>query len=181
MLLALWTLTDEESQRRILQIYYQYHDDMIRFARARLRRMGDANEQADSEDVVQNAFVKIIKYIHAIDLQRGEKQLRVYLFSIVANEVNAFLSDREELAELDDAQMALADADFFAGLPSQGAGVLEAMRSLDVKYLSVLWYRYYQNYDIAQISRMLGISEKAVYTRILRAKNMLRERLGKEK
>jgi RNA polymerase sigma-70 factor (ECF subfamily) len=156
---------------------------MIRFARARLRKMGDANYLADSEDIVQNAFVKIIKYIDAIDLGRSEKQVKIYLMSIVVNEINTFLSKKASVVGLDEiAETEDIDDTFYEQLQLQDCrqSILDAMRSLDSKYLAVLWYRYYKNYSVEQIARLIGITEKAVYTRLLRAKKMLIEQLGKE-
>ena len=180
-MLLLWILTDEEAHERILHIYRRYHDDMIRFARGRLRRLGDANYLADSEDIVQNAFVKITKYIDSIDMERSEKEVRVYILSIVVNEINTFFAKKEAIADPEDIEG--SEDDFFEKLQlrEQYQSVLEAMRSLDIKYVTVLWYKYYKNYDVGHIAALLGITEKAVYTRILRAKKMLLERLGKEK
>ena len=183
VILLLWMLTDEQAHDRILHIYYRHHDDMIRFARARLRKMGDANYLADSEDIVQNAFVKIIKYIDAIDLGRSEKQVKIYLMSIVVNEINTFLSKKASVVGLDEiAETEDIDDTFYEQLQLQDCrqSILDAMRSLDSKYLAVLWYRYYKNYSVEQIARLIGITEKAVYTRLLRAKKMLIEQLGKE-
>ena len=183
VILLLWMLTDEQAHDRILHIYHRHHDDMIRFARARLRKMGDANYFADSEDIVQNAFVKIIKYIDAIDLGRSEKQVKIYLMSIVVNEINTFLSKKASVVGLDEiAEAEDIDDTFYEQLQLQDCrqSILDAMRSLDSKYLAVLWYRYYKNYSVEQIARLIGITEKAVYTRLLRAKKMLIEQLGKE-
>lgn len=183
VILLLWMLTDEQAHDRILHIYHRHHDDMIRFARARLRKMGDANYLADSEDIVQNAFVKIIKYIDAIDLGRSEKQVKIYLMSIVVNEINTFLSKKASVVGLDEiAETEDIDDTFYEQLQLQDCrqSILDAMRSLDSKYLAALWYRYYKNYSVEQIARMIGITEKAVYTRLLRAKKMLIEQLGKE-
>ena len=145
-MLLLWILTDEEAHERILRIYRRFHDDMIRFARVRLRRMGDVNYLADSEDVVQNAFVKITKYIDAIDMERSEKEMRVYIFSIVVNEIHTFFAKREVIADVEDLEG--GEDDFFEQLQlkEQYQSVLDAMRSLDVKYITVLWYKYYKNY-----------------------------------
>ena len=78
-MLLLWILTDEEAHERILRIYRRFHDDMIHFARVRLRRMGDVNYLADSEDVVQNAFVKITKYKPAFPFRFAPCQSHQYI------------------------------------------------------------------------------------------------------
>ena len=92
MLNFLLMIADESNREKIEYIYYKYHDDMIRFARYKLKDFDIDSYELDSEDVVQNAFLKIVKYIDAIDISKPENQLKSYIFSIVAfkREKNSF-------------------------------------------------------------------------------------------
>ena len=116
MLAFLLTVAGESNREKIEYIYNKYHDDMIRFARHRLKSAGLNSYEVDAEDVVQNAFLKIVKYIDAIDLSRPEKQLKAYVFSIVANETKNVIADREAFDNIDTYFESLSDEDFFAKL-----------------------------------------------------------------
>ena len=102
MLLFLLSLADESDHDKIVYIYEQFHDVMIRYAKRKLY-MARAFDYANrAEDVVQNAFVRMIKYIHAIDFSVSERELRNYILSVVSNEVIRELKDEEHHANIDD-------------------------------------------------------------------------------
>ena len=46
-----------------MYIYSHFHDDMIRLAKSRLKNAGYCNYELEAEEVVQESFIKIIKYI----------------------------------------------------------------------------------------------------------------------
>ena len=58
--------------------------------------------------------------------------------------------------------------------------VVEAISWLDEKYSIPLSLRYAENMDVKEISKLLGIAEKTVYTRLDRAKKLLIEKLNGE-
>ncbi len=59
----------------------------------------------------------------------------------------------------------------------KGEMLTEVMR-LPKKYSAVLHLHYYEAYTCSEIASILGISESNVQTRLMRARNMLKERLG---
>ena len=71
MLQFLLSIADEKDHAKIEYLYNRYHEDMIRFARYRLRQKKMPNYELDAEDAVQNAFLKITKYIDKVDFTRG--------------------------------------------------------------------------------------------------------------
>ena len=172
MLAFVLLITDGEYRLEIEKLYRKYHVDMLRFAMSRLRLRGDKNYQINAQDVVQNAFVKITKYAHAIRFGDGEKGVRAYLFSIVANEIADFLADRHVPEEwVED----IAEEDFFGKLRIQERynTVVEAIGALEERYSIVLLLRYRQECSVSDISEILGIPEKSVYTRLARGKKRL--------
>lgn len=182
MLAFLLSLTDEDSQKKIETIYYKYHYDMLRFARYSLRKKGASNIESGAEDVVQNAFLKITKYIHSIDLGESEKSLKTYLFSIVSNEVYNYMSDEVKHAWDDEAIEDIPDNVFFADLQIKERYdmVVKAIEVLDEKFRLTLYYRYFKDMSVSQIADLMGISEKTVYTRLTRGKARLLELLRME-
>ncbi len=182
MLALLLMLTDEEHHDKIKFLYDTFHSDMLRFARHRLRQMGLHSFEVDAEDVVQNAFIKIIQYIDRIDMGAPLKKLRGYLLSIVVNECNDFVREQAAVESIDDYESVLEDGDFFGELRlgERYDDVLRAIGALDERYSITLFYRYTKNMTARDIAAAMGVPEKTVYTRLERGKRLLLQLLGKE-
>ena len=182
MLIFLFMIADESNREKIEYIYNTYHDDMIRFARYRLRCLGISSYELDAEDVVQNSFLKIVKYIDAIDISKSEKQLKTYVFSIVANETKNLIADNMQYEDIDMYFERLSDEDFFEKLQldSRYDSVVEKIKQLDEKYSITFLLYYDKGMDVKKISELMGIAEKTVYTRLERGKRLLLDELSKE-
>lgn len=182
MLCLLMAAADESDREKIVYIYTAYHDDMIKFAKHRLRNAGVANCDGDAEDVVQNTFLKIVRNIDTVDTAGGDKKLRAYLLTIVANEVLDLVGDRDRFDEIESYDDVPSDDDFVAALETREryAAVVSAIKRMNEKYSTVMYYRYCREMSIAEIAALTGISEKAVYARIARGKRILLKTLAKE-
>ena len=66
MLQFLLTLTDESNHSKIEYIYNTCHDYMMRYAISRFQALGRTNFMYDAEDAVQNAFMRITRYIDKV-------------------------------------------------------------------------------------------------------------------
>ena len=175
-------IADESNREKIEYIYYKYHDDMIRFARYKLKDFDIDSYELDSEDVVQNAFLKIVKYIDAIDISKPENQLKSYIFSIVANETKNFIEDATHYDDIDIYAETMIDDYFFDKLQIniRYEHVVEKIKQLDEKYSITLLFYYGEDMDVKKISELMEIAEKTVYTRLERGKRLLLEDLSKE-
>lgn len=182
MLQFLCLLTDESNHEKITYLYNHYHDEMLRFAKHRLYHMGLPNYTLDAEDAVQNAFVKITKYIHKIDFSATEKELRSYVLTIVTNETNNILNDYTVFDDLDERVHEIEDGDFFGQLRIQDRydAVVGAIERMDEKYSIPLWCKCGQNLSVTDIADLLGIAEKTVYTRLDRGRKLLIEAISEE-
>ena len=181
MLNFLLMIADESNREKIEYIYYKYHDDMIRFARHRLKYLGISSYELDSEDVVQNAFLKIVKYIDAIDISKPENQLKNYIFSIVVNETLNFMEDNADYDDID-TYIEMPDEYFFDKLQIniRYEHVVEKIKQLDERYSITLLLYYGEEMDVKKISELMGVAEKTIYTRLERGKKLLLEDLSKE-
>lgn len=175
-------IADESNREKIEYIYYKYHDDMIRFARYKLKDYNIDSYELDSEDVVQNAFLKIVKYIEAIDISKPENQLKSYIFSIVANETKNFIEDATHYDDIDIYAETMIDDYFFDKLQIniRYGHVVEKIKQLDERYSITLLLYYGEDMDVKKISELMGIAEKTVYTRLERGKRLLLEDLSRE-
>lgn len=177
MLQLLLSIVDESDHEKITYLYKHFHDDMIRFAKHRLYMAHVPNYGMDAEDAVQDAFLKISKYIKSVNLDVSDRELKAYMLSIVSNAVADQLKKMERVENIDDHFDIKSDENFVEELmiQEQYGEVVTAIEQMDEKYRVVLLYRFGQGYDVKQIAEMLGIPEKTVYTRILRAQKKLRE------
>ena len=182
MLQFLLSIADEKDHAKIEYLYQQYHSDMLRIAKSRLRQKGMPNYELDAEDAVQNAFFKITKYIHRIDFTAEGKEIKAYVLKIVSNEVSRIVSDYTYFDDIVEYSETIEDGDFFGQMRTKVRydEVVEAINWLDEKYSIPLSLRYAENMDVKEISELLGIAEKTVYTRLDRAKKLLIEKLNGE-
>lgn len=128
--------------------------------------------RSDSEDIVQDAFVKL--YLRSRGFP-SEEEMKAWLIRVVVNMCkNHFKSwrigKRSEIPE--DA----ADSDNFP----EKAAVEELLGKLKPIYKAVIYMHYYEGYSAAEIGKALKISETAVTTRLQRGREALRQILDDE-
>jgi len=149
------------------------------------------NNDADAEEVVQEAILKAFK---AIGSFRAEAKFSTWLIQITMNEARMKLrKDKRHLYEsLDQPKKGEDDGDYiprdFADwreIPSEAlenAHLRESLKkglaSLSAKYRQVLILRDIEHLNIAETAKLIGISESAVKTRLLRARLMMRDALA---
>lgn len=136
------------------------------------------NDVMEAEDVMQEAFLSAFKKIKTY---KGEVSFGAWLKRIVVNHSLDYLKKKkvqfeeinERTTQIEDYQMAAHEVD---------AKVLKAaIQDLSDGYRVVLSLYLIEGYDHEEISQILGISNSASRTQLLRAKNKLRELLkGKE-
>lgn len=175
MLQFLLTLSDESNHEKIEHIYNAYHDFMMRYAISKFQTLGRTNFMYDAEDAVQNAFVKITKYINNIDFTRGEKDVKNYCFTILSNEIRKVLSDNQENFEINEEFCPEEEYNFIEELEiSENYNqVVKAIEDLDEKYSTTLYLVFCKEMTVNEIAEMMGISTKTVYTRLARGKKLL--------
>ena len=162
------------------------HDRYLyRVARSILR------DHQEAEDVVQqtylNAFTKIVDF-------RGEANLRTWLTRIALNE--ALWRKRRQrlhvaLGEIDTAQERVRSQIYLSPMTqatpegeaarSQICQILEsAIDDLPPAFRTVLVMRDVEEATVEETANILGIKAETVRTRLHRARNMLRDRLGEQ-
>lgn len=125
---------------------------------------------ADAEDVVQNTFIKLLEKEHNF---ADDEQAKFWLIRVAVNECNSLwrtpwkrrMTSFEELPQ---------EPSFTT--PEKSA-LYYAVRELPIKYRQVVHLYYYEDYSAREIANIMEISETAVQTRLLRARQKLRENL----
>jgi RNA polymerase sigma-70 factor (ECF subfamily) len=186
-----WTaLTDGElaalsiagRQAAFTEIMHRHRQPVFRLARAFI---GDPDEALD---LVQETFVAAHQALPRYD---GERSMRAWLSTIVINKcrdwarkraVRRFLSfvmptDGQAEAVMDD-QVAIDDA---AADRQELGRVTRAISTLPMNLKEALVLRTIEGLSQAETAEILSISEKAVETRLYRARARLLEKLGRAK
>ena len=172
MLLYLYTLTEELNKPKIEKIYNAHHKDMMDYAKIRLWSSGRKNYAFEAEDAVQNTFVKVTRNIDKIDFLREEKYIRGYVISILVNEINNILREKEFVSDFGDSVLEKVEFNNIETLMvvDKYNDAIAAIRQMDEKYSTALYLAICEEMSVKEIAKMMGISEKTVYTRIMRAK-----------
>ncbi len=129
--------------------------------------------QADTEDVFQNVFLKYMLYDKPFNDEEHEK---AWLLRVTINSCKDFLKSffrgntipLEMIKEME------------AEVPQDHREVLEAVLSLPDKYKDAVYLHYYEGYSAAEIGRILGKKENTVYSLLSRGRRILKEKLGGE-
>jgi RNA polymerase sigma-70 factor (ECF subfamily) len=145
--------------------------------------------EADAEDVAQEAILKAFKHIRQF---RADARFSTWLIQITVNEARMRLRKAharimEAIVDQQDEEGNYTPRDFadWREIPSETLerseireALTRALASLNAKYQEVFVLRDVQHLSIAETSKVLGISSAAVKTRLLRARLMLRDLLA---
>ena len=146
-----------------LGLFQQYKDPVYRLA---LSMTGSA---ADAEDVCQTVFLKVLE--KQPDLLPGKE--RAWLFQVTANECRSLwrrLKRRGTVPLYQAAELAA---------PEEGA-LLRQVMELSPKDRTVLYLHYLEGFSTQETGALLHISQSAVTTRLLRARQRLKEQMGED-
>ncbi|MBO5967861.1 MAG: RNA polymerase sigma factor [Clostridia bacterium] len=182
MLTFLLLISDESKRELIEKLYWEYHEDMIRLAKHKLRKAKMNNVSYNAEDAVQSALLKITQYIDTFDFEAPRSETKPYILAIVSNEVNKIVSQYVYWEDLDDHTDLIDKEQFFEELHireryDQVVGVMKSMS--DIYGITLLLY-YCDERSAKEIAEIMDVPEKTVYTRISRGRALLLSKLNEE-
>jgi len=176
MIIYLSIIESEEDKSKFEQLYITYRQTMFYVANRILR------DEYLSEDVVHQAFLRIIDNLSKIDKIDCHKT-KGFIVIIVEHIAIDFYRKRkrENSISFDEVGIYIED------VKNKSKFILneieEAILKLPINYSIVLRLKYSQGYTNKEISEILRISEENVRQRLVRGRNKLRESLseGSEK
>lgn len=149
------------------KFYDQYAAALVRFIMMRQQCHKDV-----AEDVAQDAIVVAMERIATYDPRRGS--LWAWLCGIAVNKSRESLRTRNRDSRLHERVK--------GRLPLQGcrtgsesADALDALILLDPRHQEILGLKYVDGYSVREIAERLGKSEKAVESRLTRARAAFRK------
>lgn len=152
-------MTDTE----ISGIIRKYHASIFRLAFSYLKN------KEDSEDIVQEAFLKL--YSSNV-IFPAEENIKAWLIRVTINLCKDLLrfNKRRSSEPIDD-------------IPTEDSSqseLLDSVRRLKSEYAAIIYLFYYEGYSVKEIAKIQGISNSAVTTRLARARKQLKKMLTKE-
>ena len=129
---------------------------------------------ADADDIVQDTF---LKYHCSKKEFSSEEHIKAWLLRVAINKAkdrarcfwnrNTISIDELIMASPENERLTLAEQD-------ESKQILENVMKLPTKYRIVIHLFYYDDLSVAEIAKVLGLSESNVKTRLSRARNMLK-------
>lgn len=150
--------------REYIRIAHQYLDTVYRVA------LSSCKNPQDAEDIVQCTFLKLLESNREF---QDEEHIRKWLIRVTINEANSLWRSfwRKKVISLEET---LTEPEFSEPEYSE---LFQAVQKLSAKYQEVTYLYYYEGYSIKEIAKLLHISETAIQTRLMRAREKLRQQL----
>ena len=132
-----------------------------------------------AEDALQDTFVNVYQKYHTF---RGLSSEKTWITSIAINVCKGYLLKASTRETPDDFSMTapreeLLTEDTVEGR-AEGMALLHAVTSLPELYRKVVLLYYYSGFSTIEISKMLKTNNSTVKVRLMRAREMLRAKLG---
>jgi len=154
--------SEEEANRAV----EQYADMVRRICFLQLKNY------ADVEDIFQTVFLKYVLYSGTFESDAHEK---AWFIRVTINACKDLLKSffHQKTVPLD----IITEA---AVAEQVDRELLTAVLSLQKKYKDVIYLHYFEGYSAVEIARILGGNENTIYSRISRARKLLKKQLGGE-
>lgn len=152
------------SEQEVNRAVEQYADTVRRICLVHLKNY------ADTEDIFQTVFVKYL--LHTAPFASPEHK-RAWIIRVTINACKDLLRSvfRRRTLSLEEVAEQPAPAD-------EHRAVLQAVQALPAAYRDVVYLHYYEGYTAPEIAGILGKNVNTVYTRLTRARGLLRRTLG---
>ena len=152
------------SEQEVNRAVEQYADTVRRICLVHLKNY------ADTEDIFQTVFVKYL--LHTATFASPEHE-RAWIIRVTINACKDLLRSvfRRRTLSLEEVAEQPAPAD-------EHQAVLQAVQALPAAYRDVVYLHYYEGYTVPEIAGILGKNVNTVYTRLTRARGLLRRTLG---
>lgn len=126
----------------------------------------------DAEDIIQNVFLKLWRFPKSFGSEEHiDKWLTIVCVNESKNYIKLFFRNHMNIEDTEIVSPQNFDT-------SRQRDVFNAVMELPKKERTVIHLFYYEDLSIKDIAGLLKIKESAVKTRLSRARNKLKERLG---
>ena len=129
------------------------------------------NNHEDTEDVLQEVFLKYV--LHSVGFESKEHE-KAWLIRVT---LNACKDLKRKLFRHSTVSLEVLSEEAASVVPEQ-MEILETLLSLPAKYKDVIYLHYYEGYTAKEIGTMLHKKENTVYSLLSRGRELLKQKLG---
>ena len=124
----------------------------------------------DAEDIVQNTFLKLLPKKEGFE---SDEHARRWLIRVAINECNSFWRSpwKRRVTSIEELQY-----EPIFSTPEKSE-LYYAVKELPAKYRQIVHLYYFEDCSVKDIANLMGLSVTAVQTRLLRARQKLKEKL----
>ena len=158
--------TLQRTGRSVQDIYTANADRVYRVAYLYMKN------KHDSEDIVQDVFVALIRELRAGKVFESPEHEKAWLIVTAGNLCKNRLREKRRT------ELPLEDYDTLPAMDKETFFLFDAILSLPEAYKNVVYLFYYEGYRTDEIAAMLRERPAAVRTRLSRARKMLKKELG---
>ncbi|MBR4671969.1 MAG: RNA polymerase sigma factor [Bacilli bacterium] len=153
---------------QFLRIFNLYKNDIYRLAYSYTKNI------ADSDDVVQNVFIKLYKKKKILEC--NDTEIKKWLIKITINNCKTiFLSSwKRKICTLTEKEENILKVD------NKECELLDEINKLSKDERLVIFLYYYENYRIREISSIMKKTETNIQTILYRARKKLKEIIKEE-
>lgn len=179
--LYLTLIEEEEQQNKFELLYYRYRNLMYYIAE------GVLGHPKDSEDAVQEAFIRVAKNMDKIG-DVDSSATKNFLGIITKREAMKLYDKKKRNAEIPETDLSINEdgneVRFFDTYVGEQKSipvneVAQALESLPYRYSSLLTLAYVMGYSGKEISQITGISETNVRQQMFKGRKLLEKMLEK--
>lgn len=152
--------TDEE----ITRIYHRHVDMVYRICFSYMKN------QTDTEDLVQETFLKLMTCKKQFESERHEKAWLIITASNACKDALRHWSRKTKSMEESDLPAEPEEK-------AEDTGVLEAVLALPDKYKTPVYLYYYEEYSTAEIAQILHCPQSTVRNWLSRAQKLLKDKI----
>jgi RNA polymerase sigma-70 factor (ECF subfamily) len=135
--------------------------------------LGASNPAADADDILQDTMIALAE---ALPFFRADCSLFTFACAIAHRKVLSAFRTNSRRARLTVA-VAAVQIDSLQQSPRDNSDVQHALARLTAEYREILTLKYVDEISVAEIARILDLSEHAIESRLARARKALRKSL----
>ena len=162
-------MIDSDADKSKFEILYSEYKNLMYYTANRILR-----NSSDAEDVVHQAFLKVIEILDTISSPRCHKT-RALLVTITEHKAIDLYRRKQRRGALP-----LEETEELSVSPQEPMGLAECILKLPPNYRQVILLKYHQGFSCGEIAAMLGITLSAAQKLDQRAKEKLRQLAEKE-
>lgn len=142
--------------------YYLYKETIYGIAYTYVKNVND------SDDIVQDVFMK---YLNSNEKFKTLDNEKFWLIRVTINTCKSYLKKSwKQRVELDESKIDIVSK------KEENSYLFDIVYSLPHKYKEIIVLKYYEDFSINEIAKILNISISAVKKRLERARNMIKEK-----